>query len=251
MIYNDFYFSRLDFAPLHGHLRMLLFIDYVIMNQRKTVFSQIMSLIPRYTFEKCVDKYKGNRHSIRLTCRDQFYAMSFAQFTDLDSLRSIEATFSALSSKLYLSGLKPMPKSSLAEMNSKKDWRIYRDFGQVLIKRVQDLYKDDDFCLGIENAVYAFDSSTISLCLCLCPWAKFRKNKGGIKMHTLLDLRGSIPTLVYLTPASVHDSKAMDKIPVEAGARYLMDRGYCNYKKLYELFQLQNAYFVTRGKFNM
>lgn len=148
MIYNDFYFSRLDFAPLHGHLRMLLFIDYVIMNQRKTVFSQIMSLIPRYTFEKCVDKYKGNRHSIRLTCRDQFYAMSFAQFTDQDSFRSIEVTFSALSSKLYLSGLKPMTKSSPAEINSKKDWHIYSDFGQVLIKRARDLYKGENFSDG-------------------------------------------------------------------------------------------------------
>jgi hypothetical protein len=221
------------------------------MNQGQTVFAQIMSLIPRYEFKKYVDKYKGNHHAIRLKCRDQFIVMSFAQFTNQASLRSIEATLTALTAKLYASGIKYIPKSTLAYMNETKDWHIYHDFAQLLITWAKQLYKDEPGRLDVDGIIYAFDSSTINLCLQLCPWARFHHDKGAFKMHTLLDLKGSIPTFIYLTEAAVHDSRIMDKIPVEPGAYYLMDKGYIDFNRLYKHFQQQNAFFVTRAKDNM
>ena len=220
------------------------------MATRRTIFSQIMCLVDEYEFKKCVDRYKGDRHSIKYSCRDQFRIMSFAQFTDRMSLRDIETTLELCSSDLYHSGLKVMPKSTLAESNEKKDYRIYEGFAQCLIAEAKRLYANDYFRLGLENMVYAFDSSTIELCIKLCPWAKFHHDRGAMKMHTLIDLRGSIPSFVYLTDGRVHDSKVMDKIPVEAGSYYLMDKGYVDFRKLYELFQKKKAYFVTRAKHN-
>lgn len=248
MHYCEFKIFRFDSIALHLLVMQTI---YYAMNQGKTIFAQLMSLLPEYELKKCINRYNGDFHSIKFTCRDQFMIMSFAQFTDRSGLRDIEATLTAFSSKLYHAGLKFVPKSTLAEINEKKDWRIYQDFTQVLIAEAQRLYHEDYFRLGLENMVYAFDSSTIELCLQLCPWARFHHGKGAVKMHTLLDLRGSIPTFVYLTDGKVHDSKAMDKIPIEAGAYYLMDKGYVDFEHLYKLFQQQNAFFVTRAKDNM
>ncbi len=221
------------------------------MPKGKTVFAQLMDLVPDYELGKCIDKYQGDYKSKKFTCRDQFMVMSYAQFTGGTSLRVVEATLTAFSSKLYHSGLKLMHKSTLAEMNEKKSWLIYRDFAQVLIKRAKDLYKEDYFRLGLEEMVYAFDSSTIEVCLSLCPWAKFHHDKGAFKMHTLMDLRGSIPTFVWLTEGKVNDINGLDIIPVEPGAYYLMDKGYVDFYRLYNYFQKRNAFYVTRAKDNM
>ena len=210
-----------------------------------------MSLINVYEFKKCVNRYKGDRHAVKFTCRDQFMVMSFAQFTDRSGLRDIETTLNLCSTDLYRSGIKVMPKSTLAEANEKKDWRIYRDFAQVLIRQAKEAYKGQKLRLDLDEMVYAFDSSTIELCLKLCPWAKLHHEKGAVKMHTLMDLRGSIPTFVHLTEGAVHDSQIMDKIPVEANSYYLMDKGYVKFGSLYRHFHLNNAFFVTRAKENM
>ncbi len=210
-----------------------------------------MSLVNAYEFKKCVNRYKGDRHTIKFNCRDQFMVMSFAQFTDRSGLRDIETTLNLCTQDLYRSGLKAMPKSTLAEANEKKDWRIYQDFAQVLIREAKEQYVGQKLRIDLDEMVYAFDSSTIELCLKLCPWATFHHGKGAFKMHTLMDLRGSIPTFVYLTHGRVHDSKIMDKIPVESNAYYLMDKGYVKFDSLYKHFHLNNAYFVTRAKDNM
>ena len=246
MIYADIYFSRFDFVPLQIVLQKT-----ELMNQGKTVFAQIMSLVPRYEFDKCVKRYDGNRHAIEFNCRDQFMVMSFAQFTNQISLRSIDATLLALSSKLYSSGIKHIKRSTLAHINETKDWHIYHDFAQILIAWARDLYRDEPSRLDVDSIIYAFDSSTIKLCLKLCPWAKLHHEKGGVKMHTLLDLSGAIPTFIYLTEAAVHDSKAMSIIPVEPGSYYLMDKGYVDFKQLFNHFHRQLAFFVTRAKDNM
>lgn len=209
-----------------------------------------MSLIDEYEFKKCVDRYKGDRHAIKFNCRDQFMVMSFAQFTDRSGLRDIETTLN-LCGDLYRSGIKVMPKSTLAEANEKKDWRIYQDFAMTLVKEATALYKDEKLRIGLEEMIYAFDSSTIELCLKLCPWAEFHHGKGAFKMHTLMDLRGSIPTFVLLTPGKVNDAKVMDKIPVERGSFYLMDKGYVAFEKLHKYFHQKGAFFVTRAKDNM
>lgn len=195
-----------------------------------------MSLINEYEFKKCVDRYKGDRHAIKFNCRDQFMVMSFAQFTDRAGLRDIETTLN-LCGDLYRSGIKAIPRSTLAEANEKKDWRIYQDFAMTLVNEATMLYKDEKLRIGLEEMIYAFDSSTIELCLKLCPWAEFHHGKGAFKIHTLMDLRGSIPTFVMLTPGKVNDARMMDKIPVGAGAFYLMDRGYVAFEKLYKHFQ--------------
>jgi hypothetical protein len=178
--------------------------------------------------------------------------MCYAQLTNRDSLRDIENCLTALSSKLYHCGISyAVPRNTLAKANETRRWEIYRDFAQVLLKKVRPLYAQDQFRLDLDNMVYAFDSSTISLCLKLCPWAKFRKNKGGIKMHTLLDLRGNLPVSVYLTEASVHDVKALDNLYIEESAIYLMDKGYVDFYRLFHLIHKKHAYFVTRAKDNM
>lgn len=222
------------------------------MNQGKTVFSQLMSFLPEYEFNKCVDRYKGDYKVKTFTCREHFYVMSFAQLTFRESLRDIQACLTALSGKLYHSGIKqPVPKSTLAEANENRDWRIYADFAQVLIREARRLYKtDNEFVLDIDNMAYALDSSTIDLCLNLFPWAKFRKAKGAIKMHTLLDLRGSIPTFIEITDGLCHDVNILDILEIEPGAIYVMDMGYIDYERLYNINRNQ-GYFVTRAKSNM
>ena len=219
------------------------------MNKGKTIFSQLMSLIPEREFSDCVDRYKGNYRARNLSCRDQFFVMSYAQLTGRDSLRDIENCLTALSSRLYHCGISyAVPRNTLAKANELRDWRIYADFAQVLLKKVRPLYAEDDFRLDLDNMIYAFDSSTINLCLKLCPWAKFRKAKGGIKMHTLLDLRGNLPVSVYLTEASVNDVKVLDDLYIEPSAIYLMDRGYVDYNRLFKLIHKKQAFFVTRIK---
>ena len=222
------------------------------MNKGKTIFSQIMSLIPERDFKACVDRYKGNYRARNFSCRDQFLVMSYAQLTGRDSLRDIENCLMALSTKLYHCGISyAVPLNTLAKANENRDWHIYKDFAEVLLKKVRPLYAKDHFRLELDNMVYAFDSSTISLCLKLCPWAKFRKTKGGIKMHTLLDLRGNLPVSVYLTTASVNDVKGLDELYIEPAAIYLMDKGYVDFNRLFKLINKKNAYFVTRAKDNM
>ena len=224
------------------------------MNAGKTVFAQIMSFLPDYQFNKCVDKYKGNHQVKNFTCKEHFNVMGFAQLTYRGSLRDIESCLTAFSSKLYHSGIKqPVSRSTLAEANENRDWRIYADFAQVLIREARNLYKqDNEFTLDIDNMVYALDSSTIDLCLSLFPWAKFRKAKGAVKMHTLLDLRGSIPTFVHLTDGLCHDVNVLDHIVIEAGAIYVMDKGYVDYYfRFYSLIHQQRGFFVTRAKDNM
>ena len=218
----------------------------------KTVFAQLMSLIPRRDFNACVARYKGDYRSRNLSCYDQFLVMCLAQYASKNSLRDIEASLIAVEHKLYHSGISyAVPRNTLAKANEQRDWRIYRDFGQALIKRVRPLYAEDSFRLDIDNMVYAFDSSTISLCLKLCPWAKFRTTKAGIKMHTLLDLRGNLPVYIHLTDASVHDVKALDALCVEMGAIYLLDKGYVDFFRLFNHIHKNGAFFVTRAKDNM
>ena len=182
-----------------------------------------MSLINEYEFKKCVDRYKGDRHAIKFNCRDQFMVMSFAQFTDRASLRDIEPPLN-LCGDLCHSGIKVMPRSTLAEANEKKDWHIYQDFAMTLVKEATVLYKDEKLRIGLEEMIYVFDSSTIELCLKLCLWTEFHHSKGAVKMHTLMNLRESVPTFVLFTQGKVNDAKMMDKIPVEDGVFYLMDK---------------------------
>jgi hypothetical protein len=221
------------------------------MNNGKTIFSQIMSLIPEREFKACVDRYNGNYRARNFSCKDQFLVMSYAQLTNRDSLRDIENCLTALSGRLYHCGISYAVPNTLAKANEKRNWRIYADLAQVLLMKVRPLYAKDDFRLDLDNMVYAFDSSTISLCLKLCPWAKFRKHKGGIKMHTLLDLRGNLPVSVYLTEAAVHDVKALDNLYIEPSAIYLMDKGYVDFYRLFHLVHKKKAFFVTRAKDNM
>ncbi len=220
------------------------------MNYGKTVFSQIMDFLPMYKFQKCVDRYNGNYKIKSFTCMDQFLCMAFAQLTYRESLRDIEACLRAAENKLYHMGIRgKVSRNTLANANQVRDWRIYADFAQVLIKTARRLYADDDFGLQLDQTVYALDATTIDLCLSLFPWAKFRKNKGAVKMHTLLDLRGNIPTTIIITHGKVHDVNVLDRIIIETGAIYIMDRGYLDFERLYTL-HLSLAFFITRAKGN-
>lgn len=222
------------------------------MNQGKTVFAQLMSVMSKYEFGKCVDRYKGNYKVQSFTCLEHFYVMCFAQLTYRESLRDIEVCLTALSSKLYHSGIKkPVPKSTLAEANEKRNWQIYADFAQILIQEARMLYKDDNVLLtDIDSIAYALDSSTIDLCLSLFPWAKFRKKKAAVKMHTLLDLRGSIPTFIDITDGLCADVNVLDKMVFESESIYIMDRGYVDYTRLYRI-TTEKAFFITRAKTGM
>lgn len=222
------------------------------MNQGKTVLSQVLSLLNRYEFNKCVDRYHGNYKVKHFTCWEQFVAMSFAQLTYRESLRDIEACLAAVQSKLYHSGVKNVIKrSTLADANHSRNWKIYADFAQVLIVEARELYKGDNkFSKELENMVYAIDSSTIDLCLNLFPWAKFKQEKGAIKLHVQLDLNGAIPSFIQITDGSVHDVNILDFLVYEAGAFYIMDRGYLDYRRLKRI-DASSAFFVTRAKRNM
>ena len=221
------------------------------MNTGQTVFAQLMEFIPSHQFQVCVDRYQGNRYVKGFSCWDQFLCLAFAQLTGRSGLRDIETCLRAQPSKLYHRGFRGrVSRSTLADANELRDWRIYRDFAQVLIRMARDLYRDETFAVDLSQTVYAFDSTTIDLCLSLFPWAQFRRRKSAVKRHTLLDLRGSIPTNVYVTGGQVHDVNLLDQLLLEVGAFYLMDRGYVDFARLY-LFNQASAFFITRAKKNM
>lgn len=210
-----------------------------------------MDYLPSYEFQKCVARYRGDARERGFSCRDQYLAMAFAQLTYRESLRDIEACLRAMSSKLYHMGFRGrVARSTLADANDAHDWRIYADFAQVLICIARPLYSSDPIGVELEQGLYALDSTTIDLCLSLFPWAKFRKHKAAVKMHTLLDLHGNIPTFISITDGKVHDVNILDEILPEAGAFYVMDRGYMDFERLY-IFTLSAAFFVVRTKSNI
>jgi hypothetical protein len=220
------------------------------MNTGRTVFSQIMDFLPLRDFRKCVNRYRGNHKVQTFSCLDQFLCMAFAQLTYRESLRDIEACLRAMPTKLYHMGIRSrISRSTLADANENRDWRIYGDFAQVLIHVARELYIEEAFAVELDQTVYALDSTTIDLCLSLFPWAKFRKHKAGIKLHTLLDLRGNIPTFIRITEALLHDVNILDDLLLEAGAFYIMDRGYLDFGRLYTFHQ-SLAFFITRAKGN-
>lgn len=220
------------------------------MNIGRTVFTQIMDFIPLFQFRQCVARYNGNYKVITFTCLDQFLYMAFAQLTYRESLRDIEACLRVAKSKLYHMGIRSnVSRNTLAHANENRDWRIYADFAQVLIKIARELYVNEDFGLELKNAVYAFDSTTIDLCLSVFPWAKFRKAKAAVKLHTLLDLRGNIPVVISITNGKMHDVNALDDLVFEPGAIYIFDKAYVDFARLYRIHQ-SLAFFVTRAKSN-
>jgi len=220
------------------------------MNQGRTVFAQLMDELPKYEFDKCVRRYEGNKHVRTLPTYEHFLVLAFAQLTYRESLRDIETCLRALGSKLYHSGIgQPTARSTLADANETRNWQIFSDFAHALIEEATRLYADEPFGAELEQAAYALDSTTIDLCLSLFPWAKFRRRKGAIKLHTLLALRGNFPTVVILTTGKVHDVNILDELTYEPGSFYIADRGYLDFARLYRL-HLNGAFFVTRAKKN-
>lgn len=221
------------------------------MNLGRSVFSQLLDFLPTYQFQICVDRYQGNRYVKDFSCWDQFLCLLFAQLTYRRSLRDIEACLRAQQSKLYHMGFRgQVSRNTLAHANEVRDWRIYRDFAQELIRLARNLYRQESFGVDLSETVYAFDSTTIDLCLSLFPWGKFRRHKSAVKLHTLLDVRGSIPTNVYVTGGQIHEVNLLDEVLLEPGAFYLLDRGYVDFARLY-LFTQACAFFVTRAKKNL
>jgi hypothetical protein len=220
------------------------------MNIGRTVFAQLMEFFPSYEFRKCVERYDGNYKVKSFTCLDQFLCMAFAQLTYRESLRDIEACLRGAKPKLYHMGIRSkVSRNTIAHANETRDWRIYADFAQVLIKIARELYADEDFGLELDQTVYAFDSTILDLCLSVFPWAKFRKGKAGIKLHTLLDLQGNIPVIIRITPAKIHDVNILDDLLFEAGAIYVFDRAYVDFARLYRIHQ-SRAFFLSRAKSN-
>lgn len=221
------------------------------MYQGQVVFSQLMEFIPRREFRECVQRYQGERRVRQFSCRDQFLSMVFAQLTFRESLRDIETCLKALQPKLYHAGFRSqVHRSTLADANEHRDWQIYADFAQVLIRRARRLYADDELPVSLDQTVYALDSTTIDLCLALFPWARFRKRKGAVKLHTVIDLRGSIPCFVHVSHGKTHDVTALDHLNPEPGAFYVMDKGYVDFGRLQRL-QDHSAFFLLRAKRNM
>jgi hypothetical protein len=215
------------------------------------VFSQIVDYLPWYEFQKCVSRYRGDAHHRGFSRRDQFLAMAFAQLTYRESLRDVEACLGAVGGKLYHMGFRGrVARSTLADANESHDWRIFADFAQHPIGVARPLYAGDALGVDLDASLYALDSTTIGLCLALFPWARFRKEKGAVKMHTLLDLHGNIPAFIHISDGKRHDVHALDRIPIEPGAYYAMDRGYLDFERLYR-FTLGSAFFVTRTKKNV
>ena len=221
------------------------------MNVGKTLFAQFMEFVPWTSFGRIVDRYSGNAGVRRMTCAEQFRVMAFAQLTWRESLRDIEVTLGANATKLYAMGLRhSIHRSTLADANESRDWRIWADVAALLIRRARKLYSDTDLVgLDLKNTVYALDATTIDLCLSLFHWAPFRKAKGAVKLHTLLDLRGAIPAFIHISDGKMHEVNVLDFLPIEAGAFYVMDRGYLDFTRLYRLHQM-GGFFVTRAKAN-
>jgi hypothetical protein len=218
------------------------------MNVGKTLFAQIMEFVPWTSFARIVGRYSGNAGVRTLSCAEQFRAMAFAQLTWRESLRDIEASLSANAAKLYAMGFRsPVRRSTLADANERRDWRLWADLAAVLIRRARKLYANEPLGVELNNTVYALDSSTIDLCLNLFDWAPFRSTKAAIKLHTLLDLRGAIPAFIHISDGKLHDVNVLDMLRFEAGAFYVMDRGYVDFARLYTLHQA-GAFFVTRAK---
>jgi Domain of unknown function (DUF4372)/Transposase DDE domain len=221
------------------------------MNSGRTVFAQLIEHLPHKEFQKCVARYRGNRYAKNFSCWDQYLAMAFAQLTYRESLRDIETCLGAVGGKLYHMGFRTnVARSTLADANESRDWRIYADFAQKLIATARPLYARDPMGVDLDQSLYALDSTTIDLCLALFPWARFRRHKAAVKMHTLLDLRGNIPAFVHITDGKVHDVNVLDQIVPEAGAFYVMDRGYIDFERLFVL-TLSAAFFVVRTKSNV
>src|SRR3989454_5834218 len=221
------------------------------MNAGRTVFSQLIEFLPHQEFQKCVGRYHGEYQQKSFSCWDQLLAMAFAQFTYRESLRDIEACLRSMSGKLYHLGFRGhVSRSTLADANENRDWRIFADFAQVLIGIARPLYAHDPMGVDLEQSLYALDSTTIDLCLSLFPWARFSKHKAAVKMHTLLDLHGNIPTFIRITDGKVHDVNILDEILPEVGAFYIMDRGYIDFERLY-VFTLCSAFFVVGTKENV
>ena len=220
------------------------------MHQGTTIFAQIMDFLPKHKFRKCVERYGGNYRTRSFSCFDQLACMAFAQLTYRESLRDIECCLRAMHEKLYHMGIRgKVSRSTLAYANENRDWRIYCEFAQILIHEARKLYVNEDFGLELEQTVYALDSSTIDLCLSLFPWARFRRTKSAIKLHTLLDLRGNIPSFIAITDGKVHDVNILDVLIPEAGSIYVMDKAYLDFERLYYLDQYA-AFFVIRAKSN-
>jgi hypothetical protein len=220
------------------------------MNTGQTVFSQLMEFVPAYEFRKCVQRYQGHYKVKRFSCWEQFLSMAFAELTYRESLRDIEACLRAGQSKLYHMGFRgKVARNTLANANTVRDWRIFADFAHVLIGMARPLYAGEDLGFQLEQTLYALDSTTIDLCLALFPWALFRKRKAAIKLHTLLDVRARIPSVIIITTGKVHDVNILDEFLFEPGAIYVMDRGYVDFKRLHHI-QEASAFFVTRAKRN-
>jgi hypothetical protein len=221
------------------------------MNSGKTIFAQLMDFLPAHEFHKCVKRYNGHYKVKSFSCWDQFLCMAFAQLTYRESLRDIQACLRAAQPKLYHMGFRSkISRNTLANANQVRHWRIYADFAQVLISAARALYANEDFGVELDRTVYALDSTTIDLCLSLFPWAKFRKRKGAIKLHTLLDLRGSIPTVAFITHGKIHDVNILDHLFWEPAATYIMDRAYVDFTRLHRIHQ-SSAFFVIRAKGNL
>lgn len=221
------------------------------MNQGHVIFTQLMNFVPMHEFRKCVDRYRGHHKVQTFSCFDQFLCMAFAQLTFRDSLRDIETCLRSVQSKLYHAGFRGnISRSTLAYANETRPWQIYADFAQILIRKARVLYAQDSFGVNLKQTAYAFDSTTIDLCLSLFPWARFRKHKAAVKLHTLIDLRGNIPCFIHITDGKVHDVNALDHLILEPGAFYMLDRGYIDFARLYAFVQ-QAAFFVTRAKSNL
>jgi hypothetical protein len=218
------------------------------MHAGKTVFAQLMDFIPAYRFRCCVDRYRGDYKVTSFSCWDQFLCMAFAQLTGRESLRDIETCLRALGSKLYHSGFRGhIARSNLADANETRDFRIYADLAQILIAEARSLYAGDPFGVDLQQTTYALDATTIDLCLSLFPWARYRSQNAAVKMHTLLDLRGSVPAYIDVKPAKIHEIHALDELVVEPGSIYIMDRGYLDFERLYRLQQAL-AFFIIRAR---
>ncbi len=221
------------------------------MYEGQIVFSQLIEFLPKHEFRKYVDHYQGNYYVKSFSCWDQFLCMAFAQLTYRESLRDIESCLRSLKNKLYHMGIRGnISRSTLAYANEKRDWRIYADFAQILIHEAKKLYINEKFGVDINETVYAFDSTTIDLCLSMFPWAKFRKQKGAVKMHTLLNLRGSIPEFIRITDGTIHDVNILGELSPEPGSFYVLDRGYTDFARLYKLNQYL-SFFIIRAKSNL
>lgn len=221
------------------------------MNQGKLVFAQVMEHLPLTTFRRCVARYRGERKVKTFSCLDQFLCMAFAQLTYRESLRDLEACLRAQPAKLYPLGLRStVARNTLANANAVRDWRIYADYAQRLIAIARTLYANETFGVALKESVYALDATTIDLCLSVFPWAPFRSARGAVKLHTLLDLRGNIPSFIHISDGKMHEVNVLDQLLPEAGAFYIMDRGYLDFQRLHRLHRA-GSYFVTRGKSNL